>query len=97
MFCRPLLTAMAVVGLCTAPYSFAHADGVCGTGYLEKFDRKGVPFCIAESAERTRALKQEQALRQKKQAWRANIIRDRRARYERQAKIEQRRRDRALN
>lgn len=69
----------------------------CGTGYLERFDRKGEPFCISAALERSRQLKLDQMLREKRREWRATLIRDRQAQQVRQAQIEQRRRDRELN
>lgn len=69
----------------------------CGTGYLERFDRRGEPFCLSEAKERANLLRQEQMLRRHQLEWRAELIRSRQDQIERQARLDQHRREEALN
>ena len=90
--CTTLLASTALVGGTLA----AHATS-CGTGYVERLDRRGDPFCVSEARDRADKLRQEEFLRRMQREWAAELIRSRQERLERQALIEQRRREDALN
>lgn len=91
LFFATLIVSAALMAV-AAP---ARAD--CGTGYLERFDRRGEPFCLSEAKERANQLRQEQYLRRLQLEWRAELVRGRQDRIERQARLDQHRRDEALN
>lgn len=95
MLSRLLFATLFVSAALAAASAPARAD--CGTGYLERFDRRGEPFCLPEAKERANQLRQAQQLRRLQMAWRADLIRDRQDRAVREIQDEQRRRDGALN
>ena len=100
MLYRFLLATFVVsasfVGTLTA-FSTAAQAFSCGTGYLERLDRRGNDICVAASKVRAQTLAREQMMRRKQIEWRANLARDRQLAAARQSERDQARRLRALN
>jgi hypothetical protein len=96
---RFLFATFVAAVVCAAAYLIPStpARAACGTGYVERLDRRGDPFCMAESKLRALALKRAQMMRRKQLEWKAELIRDRQTLAQREREIERARRARALN